>query len=404
MFFPRTVEQRLRKLCEAFPAVVMTGARQAGKTTLLREAFPEHHYVSLDLPTTAEQAERNPDLFLRRHPAPMLIDEIQYATGLFRHLKSAIDERRHDMGRFLLTGSQHFSLMREVSDSLAGRCGVVELENLSLQEIEAKTPIADTPSELAALLTRGQFPELWRVPELPAREFYSAYVATYLERDVRQILNVGNLRTFERFVRLLATRSARQLNKSDLARDAGISVNAVTSWLSVLQTSGQISLLEPWYVNFGKRLAKAPRVFFRDSGLLCFLLNLDRDTVLTTPLLGAVWETFVFAEMRKLSEAGGANPGSLWTYRDLSRREIDFVIERAGTLSFVECKWQEQPHGRDAGTIRKVSAELEAAGGPWSPGPHFVVGRPASSYDLDAGVTAVGVRDLPAVVAGTPLS
>lgn len=403
MLYPRSIGIRIREVSSHFPAVVLTGGRQAGKTTLLRETFPDHHYVSLDLPTTAEQAERNPDLFLSRHAAPVLIDEIQYAPGLFRHLKAAIDERRHDMGRYLLTGSQHFVLMKEVSDSLAGRCAVLELENLSLHEIEARTRLADAPAAMAALLTRGQFPELWRLPDLPAREFHSAYLATYLERDVRQILNVGSLRNFERFLRILAARSATQLNKSNVARDVGVSVTAITSWLSVLQTSGQIALLEPWHANFGKRLAKTPRVYFRDSGLLCFLLNLDQDTLLDSPLLGAVWETFVFAELRKLNGAS-AKPASLWTYRDLARREIDLVLESGGALSFVECKWEEQPDSRDARTIRKVSAELDASSSPWRAGPHYVVGRPASTYDIAAGVTAAGVRDLPAVASGARLT
>ena len=261
-YYPRHCAERLARLAAGFPAVVVTGARQAGKTTLLRRAFPEHHYVSLDLPSVADQAERNPDLFLRNHPPPVLVDEVQYAPGLFRHLKAAIDVRRHEMGRFVLTGSQHFTLMKGVSESLAGRCGLLELENLALAEIGGVTEVPSDAHGLAALMSRGQFPELWRLRELSERDYFSSYLATYLERDVRQILRVGSLRDFERFLRVLAARPAAMLNRSDVARDVGITGKTVGEWLSVLETSGQIALLEPWYANFGKRLVKTPKVYF----------------------------------------------------------------------------------------------------------------------------------------------
>ncbi len=394
MQYPRNAESRLRRLSETFPAVVMTGARQAGKTTLLRMAFPDHDYVSLDLPAAANQAERNPDTFLDVHPEPVVIDEVQYAPGLFRHLKAAIDQRRHEMGRYLLTGSQHFSLMKDVSDSLAGRCGLLELENLALDEIETLTPIGDAPLDIARLLVRGQFPELWRAPDLAAGEFYASYLATYIERDVRQLLNVQSLQSFERFLRVLAARSATQVHKSNLASQVGISVGTVTNWLSVLEASGQIALLEPWHTNLGKRVARTPRVYFRDTGLLCFLLNLDDPgLLLRSPFLGGVWETFVFAELRKTREVAG-RPFHIWTYRDHGQREIDFVLERAGELSFVECKWEETPGPGEARTIRKVSADLAATDGPWRAGSHYVVSRPRASYDISPGIRAIGVRDL----------
>src|SRR5690606_23433586 len=176
------------------PAVVLTGARQAGKTTLLRGLFPEYHWVSLDLPSVAEQADSDPERFLATHPAPLIIDEVQYAPQLFRHLKVAIDADRHRHGRYLLTGSQKFVLMKEVADSLAGRAAILNLETLSLAEL------GEAASDWVRLVARGQFPELWRAPATHATDYYASYVATYLERDVRQILNVQNLRDFERFL------------------------------------------------------------------------------------------------------------------------------------------------------------------------------------------------------------
>lgn len=397
MYYPRTVESKLRRLSSLFPAVILTGARQSGKTTLLRKAFPEHGYVSLDLPTVADQAEQNPDLFLAEHPSPLIVDEVQYAPGLFRHLKVAIDRDRHAMGRYLLTGSQHFRLMANVSDSLAGRCGLVELENLSLQEIRARTNACEDTVSTVRTIVRGQFPELWRVPELHPSEFYTSYLATYLERDVREILNVRSLRDFERFIRALAVRSASQLNKSNLARDVGVSAKAVGDWLSVLETSGQIALLEPWHANFGKRLARTPKVYFRDTGLLCFLLNLDEATLPRSPFLGALWETFVYAEMRKLG-AAAAQPAGLWTYRDRAGREIDFVLDRGGRLGFIECKWREHPGRKEARTIRKIVTELDASASPWRQGRHYVIGRPDARYDIVPEVMAARISDLPAIL------
>lgn len=399
MHYPRHCTDRLHSLARHFPAVVVTGARQAGKTTLLRAAFPDHHYVSLDLPTIAEQAERNPDLFLRQHPPPVLVDEVQYAPGLFRHLKAAVDADRHGMGRFILTGSQHFTLMKGVSDSLAGRTGLLELENLALDEIRAVTEVPGDARGMGALMARGQFPELWRVPALPPRDFFQSYLATYLERDVRQILRVGSLRDFERFIRVLAARPAAMLNRSDVARDVGVAVKTISEWLSVLETSGQVALLEPWYADFGKRLVKTPKAYFRDTGLLCFLLNLDETTLLNSPMLGAIWETFVFAEMRKLNEIGG-RPFGLWYYRDLRGREVDFVMESGGRLSLLECKWEEHPGQREARNLQRVNAEMEAATGPWRPGEHHVLGRPAAVSSLAPGVSVVGVNDLPTILAG----
>ena len=302
------------------------------------------------------------------------------------------------MGRFILSGSQHFTLMKGVSESLAGRCGMVDLENLSHEEISAVIGSQDTRKKLLSLMVRGQFPELWRVRNLPRWDFYSAYLATYLERDVRQILNVTSLRDFERFLRVLAARSGAMLNKSDIARDVGVSIKAVGDWLSVLQASGQIVMLEPWFSNIGKRMVKTPKVYFRDSGLLCFLLNIDEESLAKSPSLGAVWETFLFAEMRKLNAVLAA-PVNMWYYRDQRAREIDFVLERGGRLSFVECKWQEHPSRDDARHLLAVHADLLLAGSSWRPGDHYVIGTPAASYPIAPGIAAGALRDLPRVLA-----
>jgi hypothetical protein len=301
------------------------------------------------------------------------------------------------MGQYVLTGSQHFTLMKGVTESLAGRVGLLELENLSLREIQHQGPTSAAPVGLASVVMRGQFPELWRVPDFPLREFYSAYVSTYLERDVRQILNVTSLRDFERFLRLVAARSGGMLNKSDLARDVGVSVKAVGDWLSVLQASGQIVLLEPWFANIAKRMVKTPKVYLRDSGLLCFLLNLTEESLGASPFAGAVWETFVFSELRKLN-AVAERPVNFWYYRDQRAREVDFILEAGGRLSFVEAKWQEHPGSGEARTVLEVTRELTEQNGPWRAGSHFVVGTPDRRYPLAEDMEAVAPEHLQEVI------
>lgn len=385
-YLKRSYSKKIRQLSGCFPVVVLTGARQSGKTTLIRHLFPDYSYVSLDLPGKAAQAENNPHDFLRENPPPLIVDEVQYAPQLFRHLKSEVDRKRQETGRFILMGSQQFPLMQEVADSLAGRCAVLELENLSYEEISsARREVPD----LFELLVRGQFPELWRQRELPSGDFYVSYSATYLERDVRQIMNVRSLRNFERFIRVVAARSGNMFNMSEVARDVGVSVKAVGDWISVLEASGKISFLEPWYANFGKRLVKTPKVYFRDSGLLCFLLGIDKTGLSHSPFRGAVWESFVFAELRKRI-AGLDNPGKLWYYRDQRNREVDFIYEKNGVLDFLECKWHENPGEKAGEMMIRLTDELDTASQVWKSGKKTVLSTGKDRYQLGSGVMVAG--------------
>ena len=259
MWVDRQIEPLLRQRAQTRPVVVLTGARQTGKTSLMRRLFPEHSFVTLDLPSEAEQAEREPATFLARHPPPVVIDEVQYAPGLFRHLKVAVDRERESAGAFLLTGSQPLGLMQSVSDSLAGRAAVVELEPLSFAE--AKTAHPDLAVE--QFLVRGGFPELYADLEIDAEGFLRSYVATYLERDLRQLLQVARLRDFERFLRATALRTGQLLNRADLARDAGVAGSTAGAWLSALEASHQVMLLEPWFANRTKGLVKRPKLYLR---------------------------------------------------------------------------------------------------------------------------------------------
>lgn len=358
----RAIEDRFRQLLGFFPVVVVVGARQTGKTTLVREALPGYHYVSLDLPSEAESAERDPGGFLARHGRPLVVDEVQYAPGLFRHLKAVVDAGERVGGQFVLTGSQKFALMRGVSESLAGRAALLSLEPLAAAELQTAQRFGQWLDDPASVVHRGLFPELWRLTDLPSAEFHAAYVATYLQRDLRVALDVGNLRDFERFMRLCAIRTGQALNKTELARDAGISTKTATQWLSVLEACNQITLLEPWSGNLSKRLMKSPKLYFNDPGLAAWLMGLDLAAVRHSPWSGALWETLLFAELRKLLSWNSA-PRQLFFYRDLDGLEVDFVLQDGAALDLIECKWTELPTAKDAGPMARLAGVFEASTG-----------------------------------------
>jgi len=355
MWIEREIEELVRQRAAQRPVVVVTGARQTGKTSLVQRLFPDLEMVSLDLPSEAEQAERDPVAFLRRHPPPLVVDEVQYAPGLFRHLKVVVDARRDESGLFVLTGSQKLTLMGSVSDSLAGRAEIIELETLSWRE--ARTAL----SELAVedFLLRGGFPELYRRPEIDSAGFYRSYLATYLERDLRQQLQVSRLSDFERFIRACGLRTGQLLNRSDLARDVGVSGSTAAAWLSVLQAAGQVVLLEPWFSNRAKSLVKSPKLYLGDTGLACFLCGVRSvDDLLGSPLAGPLWETLVFGEIRRAqSNREGGWDLSFWRDRT---READFLRHRGGSFDLADAKWTERPDARDAAALERVAAELPA--------------------------------------------
>jgi len=385
MWIPRQVEARLKRSAATRPVIVLTGARQTGKTSTLRHLFPGYRIVSLDLPTEAEQAEKEPARFLERHPPPVIIDEVQYAPGLFRHLKVAVDAHRARHGQFLLTGSQKFTLMKNAAESLAGRADIVELETLSFAEIRGALPATG----LDSAIVRGGFPELYANPDIDSVAFYNSYLATYLERDVRSLANVGSLRDFERFLRACALRSANLLNRADLARDVGIAPSTANSWLSILEASGHAVLLEPWFSNRTKSMAKSPKLYIADTGLLCALLNINsREALLGSPAAGAVWETFVFAQLRDRERRAG-RAGSLFFWRDRTR-EVDFVVDAGGRLELFEAKWTELPDRGDAVNLEFVRSALgksHVAGG-------GVVARTPNSFPFPNGFRALPVTEL----------
>jgi uncharacterized protein len=304
---------------------------------------------------------------------------------LFRHLKVAIDTNRARNGQFLITGSQKFTLMKSVSESLAGRADIVELETLTFAEIRSALP--ETGLETA--IVRGGFPELHANPEIDDVAFYNSYIATYLERDVRTLANVGNLRDFERFLRACALRSANLLNKADLARDVGIAPSTANHWLSTLEASGQVVLLKPWFSNRTKTIVKSPKLYLADTGLLCALLNIRSEEALRqSPAAGAIWETFVFAQLRGRERRAGRS-GSLFFWRDRTR-EVDFVVDVAGQMELLEAKWTELPTQSDAINlefVRKAVGNKRVVGG-------AVVSRTPNGFPIASGLRALPVSEL----------
>ena len=332
----RSALNTLLLLARGFPVLAVTGPRQSGKTTLARTAFPALPYVNLEDPDTRALALADPRRFLQRYADGAVFDEVQRAPALMSYLLGVADAASA-MGRFVLTGSQQFGLMDGIGQSLAGRVGLLTLLPLSQPELAAAG--AGASPTLEQSLWRGGYPALHadhRQPE-PAH-WFAAYVATYIERDVRQLLNVANLLTFQRFLGMCAARSGQLLNLNSLAADCGISQPTARQWMTVLQASHLVALLPPYHRNFGKRLVKAPKLYFLDSGLLCYLLRIrSAEDLQVHAARGAVFETWVVAETLKHRHNLGLAP-DLYFWRDNHGLEVDLVFEHAGRLHGVECK------------------------------------------------------------------
>ena len=407
MYIQRTMEAHFRRASEQFPVLLVTGARQVGKTTFLRHlSDADRTYISLDDPRILELARSDPAMFMQRFPGPVLIDEIQYAPGLLPFIKMAAD-RDGEAGRFWLTGSQQFHLMREVSESLAGRVGIANLLGLSRRELDGTdangAPFLPTSDIVTARLVdetdlslprlyeriwRGSYPAIASNASVDRDLYFSSYVQTYLQRDVRDLARVGDELAFLRFVRACAARTAQLLNLADLARDVGIVANTAKSWLSILESSNIIHLLEPYHSNVTKRLIKSPKLYFLDTGLCAWLTEWTTPKTLEAGAAsGAMLETWILGEILKSWWHRGRR-APFYFYRDKDQKEIDLLIKQDDVVYPLEFKKSASPGRKSLMHFRK----LEGLG--LKVGSGGVVCLAESSLPLEGDLASIPIRAL----------
>lgn len=374
-YIPRHISTVLEKTAATFPITIVSGPRQVGKSTTLMHDHSNATYTTFDRLDALQAAQNEPERFLSSLSRPAIMDEIQYCPELFHYIKMDIDAGARHKGQLYLTGSQRFQMMQGADESLAGRAGVVEMLGLSLREMRDDRfgePFIPTErfiamrhpkpmrGDLWQTIHRGDLPELFVDQGMDASTYYSSYIETYLRRDVRDLAHVGNLATFDRFLRLVADRHGQILNKTTLASDCGISFATVDRWLSVLQASNIIYLLRPFAASTRKRLVKSPKLYFLNSGVVASLCGLNSgEEMANSPQAGAFFEGFAIAEVVKsFLNATGRFP-ELYYYRDSNGKEIDLVIEQGKKLYPVEIKAAEIARPADT----KAFADLDAFGG-----------------------------------------
>mgnify|MGYP001291955069 CR=1 FL=1 len=372
MYIKRHIEQALQKAASMFGAVLVTGARQVGKTTLLREVVRDVIYVSLDDPVLRNQAVQQPATFFLDSPPPICIDEVQYAPGLFPYIKIQIDQTKQK-GLFYLSGSQQFHMMKNVSESLAGRVGILNLLGISLRErfgISFDHPFVPDAAYLegrkndAAPLAykdiwqtifRGSMPELVSNSQADWQMYYATYVRTYIERDVRELSQVADELKFYQFMTAVTAMNGQLLNMASLSRDVGVSQPTIERWLSVLQASSLIYLLQPYHNNILKRAIKSPKLYFMDTGLAAYLGRWPNSEVLSVGAsAGAFFESFVISEIYKSYTNAGILQPPLYFYRDRDGAEIDLLIQSGDTLHPVEIKKHADPRSDDISAFGKL--------------------------------------------------
>jgi len=355
--YKREIEDRIRKINETFKVLVVTGPRQVGKTTLLDSLLPKNmQKITLDDETLRNEAQENPKFFLDTYKPPLFIDEVQYAPQLFPYIKMVVDASPEKKGQYWLSGSQAFSLMEGVSESLAGRAGIIEMNSFNKREIEktANTNNVFDPSdfkestplsteEVYEQIFKGGMPELYSTPNINRNDFFNSYINTYIERDVRNIKNIGNLEDFRRFMKNLALRNGKTLNYSDIAVEIGVSSATIKAWTSVLIATGIIILLEPFYTKKLKRLTHMQEIIFMDSGLASYLAGFDSATGLqASELAGSFLESYIISELIKGYKNNGLQVNFSYA-RDKETNEIDLIIERDQILHPFEIKKTSNP-------------------------------------------------------------
>lgn len=357
MYIKRTIEQHILDVNKSFKVLLLTGPRQIGKTTLLENLQKESRsYVSLDALDIRLSAKEDPAGFIDRLSLPVLIDEVQYAPELFSYIKIAVDKEKAKKGLYWMTGSQQFSMMKDISESLAGRVAILSMRGISLSEEEGRPetpPFIPTPDVLKQrheiarpLPLKDVYYKIWRgsYPDIVTRKgdgwqkFYESYVLTYAERDARDYLQIDNLVAFRKFMQVAAARTGQMINYREISKEVGVSEPTIKSWFSVLEATGVVALIYPYYKNVGKRVLKTPKFYFLDTGLCCYLTKwVNPDVLESGAMSGAMLETWVVSEIIKSWLHNGMDP-PLYYYADKEKREVDLLIEQAGHLHPIEIK------------------------------------------------------------------
>jgi predicted AAA+ superfamily ATPase len=355
-YLHRKLEKPLREALEQFPVVLVTGPRQAGKSTLLQHCLKDYRYVSLDDPLIRGLAESDPALFLRAYEPPLILDEIQYAPSVLSYIKMKVDADRRRHGQYVLTGSQIFPLMKGVSESLAGRIAVFQLYPLSWHEIPEREVFEE--KSVAEQILKGFYPEFQVEPKLNPKFWHSAYLSTYLERDLRMMRNIHDLGQFQRYLILLAARGGQLFNLNEIGKECGISQTTAKDWLMLLQATSIIYLLEPYARNLTKRIIKSPKLFFVDTGLLCYLLRIETiEQLIHSPFGGHVFENMVVMEkIKQFAEKGERSP--CYFYRTNKGLEVDLLIDHGDHLDAYEIKFSSTPNASMAHSLIEFKKEF----------------------------------------------
>ena len=336
MNIKRTIKKEIDKLCKKYPVIAVTGPRQSGKTTFLKEEFSDYRYVNLENPEIRNFAENDTKNFLKEYDKFVIIDEVQRVPVLFSYLQAKVDEDKI-MGQYIISGSQNFHLMQNISQSLAGRVALFKLFPLDFSEMKSESLLDEN---YAVNLQRGFYPAIFD-RNIPSKTFYSNYIQTYVERDLSEIINVKDLKTFRNFVSLCASRVGQLLNLNSLANECGISQPTAKSWISVLESSYILFLLQPYHSNLNKRITKSPKLYFYDTGLLSFLLKInDPKNLLLHPQKGSLFENFVVAEFIKNNYHQNLLR-DFWFWRDVQGHEVDMIWQDDFLLNLVEIKASE---------------------------------------------------------------
>ncbi len=355
MYLHRKLEEPLKEALEQFPVVLITGPRQAGKSTLLQHALKGYNYITFDDVLVRNLAESDPVLFLKTYEAPLIIDEIQYVPSLLSHIKLHVDANRRKYGQYVLTGSQIFPLMKGVSESLAGRIAIFQLYPLSWKEIP-HAPVFDE-IKTAEQMLRGFYPEFQVQPQLNPKFWHSAYLSTYLERDLRAMRNIHDLGQFQRYLVLLAARAGQLLNLNEIGKECGISQTTAKDWLMLLEATSIIYLLEPYARNLTKRLVKSPKLFFVDTGLLCYLLRIENvQQLIHSPFAGHLFENMVVMEkIKRFAEKGARAP--CYFYRTSAGLEVDLLVDLGDRFEAYEIKFSSSPNAEMTRALVQFKSE-----------------------------------------------